>query len=307
MALTTLGKIGQSLLFLALSLAFVALLLRVHAGITRKLMEGSALTIGTERVRSGRRRLHLHLPGPPTFWTLFHKDWLYLRRSPLPRRMIFSSLVIALSMALPMQGIASSDNAALREALPLFVAAFIIIMAGMAINLSMTANYFGAIDREGFATLALAPIDRRQTILSANLAMLVYTAPQYLILLLVIALLSGSWVIVPLGLFLGLGIQVGGAPAFSLAAIIGPYRAQLKFSRQNRGGNLWGLLAWLVSVLPILALIVPPYIFWKPALLLTLPLGVVYSLGLYILTLKPLAGLLQRREHAILEAVTKED
>ena len=54
-------------------------------------------------------------------------------------------------------------------------------------------------------------------------------------------------------------------------------------------------------------MIVLSYIFWRPGLILTLPLGVVYSLGLYVLTLKPLARLLQRREHAILEAVTAEE
>jgi len=50
-----------------------------------------------------------------------------------------------------------------------------------------------------------------------------------------------------------------------------------------------------------------PYIFWKPGLAITLPLGAVYSLGLYALTLQPLARLLQRREYAILEAITAEE
>ena len=96
-------------------------------------------------------------------------------------------------------------------------------------------------------------------------------------------------------------------PAYNLAAIVGPYRAQLKFSAGRQRGNLWGLLAWLVSAPPVLALIVLPYVFWKPGLALTLPLGAVYSLGLYALTLKPLARLLQRREYTILEAVTAEE
>jgi hypothetical protein len=36
-------------------------------------------------------------------------------------------------------------------------------------------------------------------------------------------------------------------------------------------------------------------------------LGVAYSLGLYALTLKPLARLLQRREHIVLQAVIAEE
>jgi hypothetical protein len=177
----------------------------------------------------------------------------------------------------------------------------------MVVNLSMTANYFGAIDREGFATLALSALDRGHVILSANLSVTLLAGLQILVLSLGIALLSNLWVVLPLGLYLGLCLQVGSAPAYNLAAIIGPYRAQLKFSGGRQRGNLWGLLAWLVSAPPVLALIALPYIFWKPGLALTLPLGAIYSLGLYALTLKPLARLLQRREYAILEAVTAEE
>jgi hypothetical protein len=67
------------------------------------------------------------------------------------------------------------------------------------------------------------------------------------------------------------------------------------------------MLAWIVSAPPVLALILLPYIFWKPGLVITIPAAIVYSVGLYALTLKPLAKLLQRREHAILEAVTAQE
>lgn len=300
------GEWGPALLFLGFSAAFVALLLWVHARIVRRLMQGAALSIGTERVRS--RRWLLHMPGPPAFWALFRKDWLYLWRSPMPRRLIFSTLIMAVAMVFPLRSMAQSDAPpAMREALPLIGATFVITMASMAINLGLTGNYFGAVDREGFATLALSAQNRRYVILSANLAVLLYAGLQVLALSAGIALLANFWTVLPLGLYLGLCLQVGGAPAYNLAAIIGPYRAQLKFSGGRQRGNMWGLLAWLISAPPILALIVLPYIFWKPGLVLTLPLGAIYSLGLYALTLEPLARLLQRREHAILEAVTAQD
>jgi hypothetical protein len=306
MGLSVRGEWGLSLLFLGFSVAFVALLLWVHAGITRRLMQGAALSIGTERVRSHNWRLRL--PGPPAFWALFGKDWIYLWRSPMTRRLIFSSLLMTVPMVLPLRGLAQSEiPLVIREAFPLLVAAFVITMVSMVINLAMTANYFGTVDREGFATLALSPLDRRHALLSANLAVLLYVGLQYLVLLLVIALLTNFWVALPLGLYLGLCLQVGSAPAYNLAAIIGPYRTQLKFSGGHRRGNLWGLLAWVVSAPPVLALIVLPYVFWKPGLVLTLPLGVIYSLGLYVFTLKPLARLLQRREYSILEAVIAEE
>ncbi len=306
MGLAVRGEWGRALLFLGLSIPVIALLLWAHGGITRRLMQGAALSIGTERVHS--RRWLLRLPGPPLFWALFRKDWIYLWRSPMPRRLIFSSLIMVAAMVFPLRGIAQSDAPPeMREAFPLIAGAVTLTMVGMIVNLSMTANYFGTIDREGFATLALSALDRRYVILSGNLATLLYTALQYAALSLGIALLTNSWAVLPLGLYLGLCTQVGGAPAYNLAAIIGPYRTQLKFSGGRQRGNMWGLLAWLVSAPPVLALIVLPYIFWKPGLALTLPLGVVYSLGLYTLTLRPLARLLQRREHAILEAVTTQE
>ncbi len=297
---------SHALLFLALSTTLVALLLRVHAGITRRLMQGAALSVGVERVRS--RAWLQRLPGPAAFWALFRKDWLYLWRSPLPRRMIFSSLMMIVAMVLPMQRSAQADTpSAIREAIPLATGALVITMVGMAINMGLTANYFGAIDREGFTTLAISPLDRRYTILSANLAILLYAGAQILVISLAIALISGYWPALPLGLYLGLCLQISGSPAYNLAAIVGPYRAQLKFTQGRQRGNLWGIVTWLISAPPILALVVLPYIFWKPGLVFTLPLGVIYSLGLYALTLKPLARLLQRREHIVLQAVIAEE
>jgi hypothetical protein len=53
-------------------------------------------------------------------------------------------------------------------------------------------------------------------------------------------------------------------------------------------------------------LVLLPYFLWKPGLWVTLPLSALYSVGLYWFTLKPLAALLQNRQHIILERVTKD-
>jgi hypothetical protein len=115
------------------------------------------------------------------------------------------------------------------------------------------------------------------------------------------------WIVIPLGLYFGLCLQIGSTPAYNLAAIIGPYRAQLKFTGGRQRGNMWGMLAWLVSAPPVLLLIALPYVLWPPALLITLPIGLVYSVGLYVLTLRPLARMLQRREYTVLAAVTARE
>lgn len=306
MGLALRGQWGLALLMVVISVGFVALLLRVHAGITRRLMQGAALSVGVQRVRS--RRWRLRLPGPPAFWALFRKDWLYLWRSPVPRRLIFSSVMMVVAMVFPLRSISQESDAPafMREAAPVMAAGFVLTMSGMAINLGLTANYFGAIDREGFGTLALSPLDRRYALLSANLAALLYAGAQVLLISLVIALLTGSWITLPVSVCLGLCMQIGGMPAYNMAAIIGPYRAHLKFQGRQRG-NAWGMLAWVVAALPALLLIGLPYVLWKPALVLTLPLAVIYAVGFYAVTLKPLAQMLRRREYDILEAVTVQD
>jgi len=302
MGLALRGEWGRQLALVALSTAFVALLFWAHAGITRRLMQGAALSIGTERVRARRR--WPRLPGPPAFWALFHKDWTYLWRSPMPRRLIFSTLMAMVAMAIPLFSKAPSR---LGEGPPLIVGAFAVTLVSMVVNMGLAANYFGVTDREGFATLAFSSVDRRQVILSANLTVLLFAGALYLAVTLGIALLTRRWTVLPLGLYLGLCMQIGGTPAYNLAAIIGPYRAQLRFGGDRQRANFWGILAWFLSALPVLALIVLPYLFWRPGLALTLPLGAIYCLGLYVFALKPLARLLQRREYAILEAVTTRD
>jgi len=267
--------------------------------------------VGAERVRDRTlrsralrsRAARIRLPGPPSFWALVHKDWLHLRRSPLPRRLIFTAVLSSLGLLF---AIVREPPKRLADIIPLAVIAFAITLISLVVNLGLAANYLGAVDREGYATLALSAVDRRLVLLSANLAALLFVLVLYVPLTAVVALVSRSWAVIPLGLYLGLCVQIGGSPAYNLASILGPYRAQLQISGERSRGNLWGILAWLIAALPVLALTVLPYIFWRPRLALTMPLGALYSVVLYVATLKPLAQLLQRREYEILQAVAEE-
>jgi hypothetical protein len=299
-----LGPWGRSLFYLGLSVAFVTALLWVHAQIVRRLQRGAALRVGTERVRTRSRAGRGRLPGPPSFWALARKDWLYLQRSPLPKRLLFSAALSALGMVF---AISREPPKGLADIIPLAVITFSTIVISLIVNLGLTANYAGSVDREGYGTLALSAVDRRQVLLSANLVALLFVLGIYGLLTLLVALISRAWVVIPLGLYLGACIQIGGSPAYNLAAILTPFRAQLQMSGKRSRGNLWGLLAWFVAALPVLALIVLPYLYWRPGLVLTLPLGAAYSIALYLATLKPLARLLQQREYEVLQAVGTEE
>ena len=151
----------------------------------------------------------------------------------------------------------------------------------------------------------LTPTDRRHVLLSANLLTLVLFLAQSFPLLVLVAAVSGSWGLVPWGLFFALCLHVSTAPAYNLTSIIGPYRAPLWFSDPNKS-NVWVLLAWAIAVPPVLALFLLPYFLWPQGQIITLPLAAVYASGVYALTLKPVAILIDRRTHQILEAVTEE-
>ncbi len=304
MGAAVVGEWDAALVFLLASWGLVAALLWVHAGITRRLMQGAALGIGTERVQSRHRRWEMSKLGPPSWWALLHKDWLYIRRSPAVRQTVFACLVSALAIVIPLSIMPVSDQ--WPDMVPLAIGGLVVMMVSMAFNLSLTANYFGSIDREGFATLSLSGVDRRWVILSTGLMMLLLSTALLALVLSGVAWYTRTWVVLPLGIYLGVCMQIGGMPAYTLAALLGPYRAQLRMG-SNRNGNLWGMLAWAISTPPVLALIVLPYVYWRPGLILTLPLGLIYSVTLYVLTLKPLAALMKRREYAILEVVTAQE
>jgi len=123
---------------------------------------------------------------------------------------------------------------------------------------------------------------------------------------LVIAVVNGQWALLLLGMTAALVLQLSSIPAYQLASIIGPYRMQLKFNNQRQRGNVWSMLAWIASLPPVGLLIALPYVLWRPALWITIPLALLYSIGINVLTINSLAKFLQKREDVILEAVTRE-
>jgi hypothetical protein len=281
----------------------VGVLLALHAAVTRQLMAGAALRTGPERVRG--HQFSLRLPGPPTLWALFRKDWHYLWRSPAPRRVLFSSLMMVVAVVLPMRGFRERSIAeGFRDLVPFLAFLLAATLNSMSANMAVTANYFGTFDRDGFSSMVLSPVDRRHVLASANLSVLVFVLAQDLILAVAVAALSGRWIVLPLGMFFALCVQVSIFPVCSVVAILAPYRAELKFASGHRQGNLWGMVAWVVSALPVLAMVVLPYLFWRPGWVITLPLAALYSVLVYALTLRPLSRLLARHEHTVLEAVS---
>jgi hypothetical protein len=304
MALAATGRWLEVLGFLVLSLASSAGLLWAHGAMTRRLMQGATLGIGTERVRSRRRALGL--PGPPAFWALFSKDWTYLRRSPGTLRVLVTTPIVAVAFGVALWQVAGilPEGNPVRQAIPFLIAAVVLVSANLGTS-NLTANYFGAVDREGFVTLVLTPVDRRYVLLSANTLALVLGLAQSLALLALVAAFTRTWIVLPWGVLFALCLHFSTAPLYTLSSILAPYRAPLEVLGRS-GGNLGTFLAWLVGTPIPMALFLLPLVVWRPGQILTLPLAMAYALGLYALTLRPLARLVDRRTHQISEAVLEE-
>lgn len=304
MAAPVTGQWATGLGFLVLSLAFSGLLLWIHAAVTRRMMQGAALRIGTERVRS--RRWRRQMPGPAAFWALWSKDWYYLRRSPITPRALLSTPIIAVAFGFGLWQMSSilPPESPFRAAIPLLAGALVLVSANLGTS-TLAADYLGTIDREGLASLLLTPVDRRLVLLSSTAVTLLLGMAQSLVLLVAVAIFTGSWIVLPWGLYFALCLHFGTMPLYHLSSILAPYRAPLQ-SWGGKGGNMGVFIAWTVGTPPIVALFVLPALLWPPAQIVTLPLAAVYAFGLYALTLKPIATLMDRRTHQILEAITEE-
>jgi hypothetical protein len=305
LAYPVMGRWLPGLGWLGLSVGGAVALYWAHGALVRRLMHGATVRLGSEAVRS--LRWERNWPGPPEFWALFVKDLVYLRRSPVTRYTLMAAPIVALSLgglAAWMTYTLSAPGSFWRQALPA-VAGTLLVVSGNLATCSLAANYFGTVDREGLASLLLAPVDRRYILLSANLVVLLLTMGQTLVLLAVVAVLGRSWVVLIGGLVLALLLNLSTAPLYTLAGIIGAKRQNLEqWNRET--GNLWTLLAWTIGTPPVILLLAVPYFLWRPALLITFPLAVVYAVGLCFITLKPLARLLDRRADRILQAVQEK-
>ncbi|MHB0877888.1 MAG: hypothetical protein ACYC5O_17765 [Anaerolineae bacterium] len=302
MSLAVAGRWLESLGFLALSWVLAGGLLWAHGRLTRRLMQGTVVRLGAERVRG--EGLDWWLRGPVELWGLVGKDWAYLRRSPVTKRVLLSAPILVASFGFALWQLQNvTQSGALLERLPFLALLLLIVSTNLAVT-NFAGNYFGTVDREGFAALVLSPADRRWVFLAANLATLMLALVLDLVFALVVSLASGQWALLPLGMVLGFCLQVSSAPAYNLTSIVGAYRDPMQVWGRSQG-NLWVFMAWLVASPPPVLLVGLPYLLWRPGVLIALPVAVVYSVGLYAVTLGPLARLMDRRVDRILAAVTE--
>ena len=206
----------------------------------------------------------------------------------------------------------------LTGAAPAFVLTGLVTMT-VFMMFGLLANQFG-FDRAGFRALLLAPVERRHLLLGKNLALLPVAGGFGIVLCVAVTLWLG---LSPTRLVAGL-LQLGAAlclafTAGNLLSIIVPWRIQpgtMKPSKMPGGVVFLMVVSQFLLPVALLPIFVPPLaeFLWEKShgagwvpinLLLSLPL-VSAAAALYWFTLAPLARLLQRREHKIIERLTTE-
>ncbi len=297
-----LGNLPAGIAQLALGFLLVLGEFRLHGRVLRRLIQGGSIRLATQRV--GRSGLEFDLPGPKDFWTLVAKDWIYLKRSPLTKMVVLGTplLVVALGFAAWQVVQVLPAESGINEVLPYIAGGLLLVSVNLAMC-NFTANYFGAVDREGLPLLVLAPVNRRFVLLSQALVTLAFTLVQLLVILLLVAAITGRWAVLPWGLAAGLALHVSTLPAYMLVGILTPYRARMTFSSSSSQGNMWMVLAWLITSIPALLLAMVPALLYPTLMIPALVVAVLYAVALYAITLRPLANLLDRHAYRIVEVV----
>ncbi len=181
------------------------------------------------------------------------------------------------------------------------------------------ANQFG-LDRDGFRSLILSPVDRRLILLGKNLASLPAGATFGAVLLTLTSLwLHLSWLVYAAALFQLVTLLLLAGMVGNLLSILVPFRIQSGSLKPTKMPGLAMLVMMLCQMLFPVAMapaFVPPLaeLVWRQAgwpdgvpvnLILSVALAAL-ALFAYWQTLGPLGRLLQRRETKILGVVTVE-
>jgi hypothetical protein len=173
-------------------------------------------------------------------------------------------------------------------------------------------NQLAILDHRGLGALLMAPVPRLYILAAHNTVLVLVSLAATCLVSLLFAVASREALALPAGLagalltglpFVGLG---------NLTSVFLPYKVDLERGRAAANEARAPLLAVLpltfglpLVAAPAIALIVVPWLLYRPALVVTGPLALAYSLGIYLVMLKIAARGLARREETVLQAVTE--
>ena len=252
------------------------------------------------------------LPAPVQ--TIAAKDLRYLWRDPQLKAALLSALVPLLFVLLP--SFYGNPNRLAGQGL----GSFQVLLAPLPmlfIVLSFSINALG-LERQGLQTLFLFPIKPRHVLFAKNLVIGGLAVVLQVLSVVALSAISGGWSNAPAALAVGVAADLVMLGCGNVTSVLLPFRVRQMHTGANTISSENGclrsllmqvvLLATALLLVPVGAALVLPLLFERAVLLaVTLPLSLVYGLGLYLLATWLIAPQLLTRAPEILAITTREN
>ncbi len=274
-----------------------------RAGHNAALPQTTGLTTHAENVRKGI------LPLPVR--AIFIKDMRYLWRDPQMKASMLSSIFILIVIFVaPAFGSRSGPaghpwTVMLSCLAPLF----------LAMNLSL--NTLG-LERQALTTLFLFPVRPQYILWGKNLAIASVALSEQILIAAAFAFITNGWAYYIPAVMLGIAAIAVMLGCGNLLSVLLPFRApQFKMGTSTSGSpesgclrsllGMFSLVITLVVLAPVIAGVILPLIFGVPVVLtVTLPLALLYGLGIHQGATRLIAPRMVQRIPEILAQTTRE-
>lgn len=250
---------------------------------------------------------------PPVIEAMAEKEVKYLFRDPYFKlalmNLIYMLLISVFAFTRAGNGVAP----------PFFRTMMIWVATGMVLltEMQLVCNIFGT-DGGASTVLFSFPCSRRQILIGKNLTLFTALSIINLVFMIVLAGLAGvlehvgllfCWMELALIVFLAIGNVV--SIYFPVRMVLRGWRVRQQSASRGCGYTfvyMGVMLGAFVILLPILAALMAPMM-WIDShwMALTIPLAIVYALGLYLLSLHFAEPLLSEREIEIIAKVSQTD
>jgi ABC-2 type transport system permease protein len=266
-------------------------------------VSGPASAPLTQRIRSA-------LPSPVR--AIFIKDVRYFWRDPqMKASMLSSFFILIILFAGPIFGMHTGD----ASGQPWTILFSCLAPLFLAMNFSL--NTFG-LERQALTTLFLFPVRPQYILWGKNLAVASVAISEQILIAAAFAFLSKSWAYYVPAIVVGIAAIAVMLGCGNILSVLLPFRvAQFRMGTSASGSpesgclrSLMGLLSLGITLLvlaPVIAGIALPLLFVEPGILIiTLPLALLYGLGIHQGATRFIAPRLERRIPEILAQTTRE-
>jgi hypothetical protein len=273
---------------------------------TQDVISSDASSTPVVRATAGRRIL------PSPVQAIFVKDLRYFWRDPQLKASLLSSLFILIVIFV---GPVLGTRDGFYNVHPWSVLFSCIAPLFLAMNLSL--NIFG-LERQALSTLFLFPVRPQHILWGKNLAVASVAFAEQVLLAAAFSIITHSWSYFIPAIIMGVAAVAVMLGCGNVLSVLLPFRvAQFKMGRSSSGSpesgclrtviGMLSLLITLVILSPVIAGVVIPIVLDTPFVLaVTLPIALLYGLGIHQGASRFIAPRLLKRMPDILALTTRE-